>query len=44
VLLARQALHARRIKLVHPATGQPIEFIAPLPADLQRVLNELRSQ
>jgi 23S rRNA pseudouridine1911/1915/1917 synthase len=43
VLLARQALHARRIKLAHPATGEPIEFIAPLPADLTIVLNELRS-
>ncbi|MCI0361947.1 MAG: RluA family pseudouridine synthase [Planctomycetaceae bacterium] len=41
--LARQALHARRIKLVHPANGQPIEFIAPLPADLQQVLTILRS-
>ncbi len=44
VLLSRQALHARRIKLAHPATGEPIEFSAPLPADLQGVLNELRGQ
>ena len=43
VLLSRQALHARRIKLAHPATGEPIEFIAPLPADLQAVLDALRS-
>ena len=43
VILSRQALHAARIKLAHPATGQPIEFTAPLPADLQRVLDELRS-
>ena len=42
VLLSRQALHARRIKLVHPETGRPIEFVAPLPADLESVLNELR--
>lgn len=42
VVLTRQALHARRIKLAHPATGQPIEFTAPLPADLQRVLDVLR--
>src|SRR5207248_6046181 len=33
IILARQALHARRIKLIHPATGEPIEFVAPLPAD-----------
>jgi len=43
VLLARQALHARRIELIHPETGQPIEFVAPLPADLESVLDELRT-
>jgi 23S rRNA pseudouridine1911/1915/1917 synthase len=42
VLLDRQALHARRIKLVHPATGGEIEFVAPLSADLQTVLAVLR--
>ena len=42
VILSRQALHARRIKLAHPATGDPVEFIAPLPADLTHVLEELR--
>ena len=43
VVLSRQALHARRIKLAHPATGDPIEFTAPLPADIEAVLNELRT-
>jgi 23S rRNA pseudouridine1911/1915/1917 synthase len=43
IVLSRQALHAQRIKLAHPATGEPIEFIAPLPADLTAVLNELRA-
>jgi 23S rRNA pseudouridine1911/1915/1917 synthase len=43
VILARQALHARRIKLAHPANGEPIEFTAPLPADLATVLAELRA-
>jgi 23S rRNA pseudouridine1911/1915/1917 synthase len=43
VILNRQALHAHRIKLTHPATNEPIEFVAPLPADLQAVLRELRS-
>ena len=42
VILARQALHARRIKLLHPASGEPIEFAAPLPEDLERVLDALR--
>ena len=43
VLLDRQALHARRLKLAHPETGAPLEFIAPLADDLQRVLEELRA-
>jgi 23S rRNA pseudouridine1911/1915/1917 synthase len=43
VILARQALHARRIKLAHPATGASVEFVAPLPRDLEAVLSELRA-
>ncbi len=42
VVLDRQALHAHRLKLTHPATGKPIEFIAPLPEDLDRTLVALR--
>jgi 23S rRNA pseudouridine1911/1915/1917 synthase len=41
VVLARQALHAWRIELVHPATGRPIQFVAPLPEDFRRVLTLL---
>jgi len=44
VILARQALHAARLQLRHPVTGQPIEFVAPLPADLQQVLEILRGK
>jgi 23S rRNA pseudouridine1911/1915/1917 synthase len=44
ILLSRQALHALRLKLAHPATGEPIEFEAPLPADLQAVLEALRKR
>jgi 23S rRNA pseudouridine1911/1915/1917 synthase len=43
ILLERQALHARRLKIASPATGEPLEFIAPIPADLERVLEELRA-
>ena len=43
MLLDRQALHARRLKIAHPMSGAPLEFIAELPEDLQRVLAELRS-
>ena len=38
VLLDRQALHARRLRFAHPATGEPMEVEAPLPADMQAVL------
>ncbi len=43
VLLARHALHARRISFRHPATGEPMTLEAPLPADLELVLAELRA-
>jgi len=42
VLLSRQALHARRLKVRHPITRQPLEFEAPIPADLQGVVDLLR--
>ena len=32
--IGRQALHAWRIGLPHPATGEPITIVAPLPADM----------
>jgi 23S rRNA pseudouridine1911/1915/1917 synthase len=42
VILERQALHAFRIKVAHPATGEPIEFVAPVAQDIEAVLTELR--
>jgi 23S rRNA pseudouridine1911/1915/1917 synthase len=30
----RQALHARRVALVHPSTGATLEVVAPVPGDL----------
>ena len=42
VLLQRQALHARRLRFQHPATGESLEIEAPLPADIVAVLDELR--
>jgi len=41
VLLERQALHAERLRLAHPKTGQPLEFEAPLPDDIQATLRAL---
>jgi len=43
VLLDRQALHARRLKFMHPASGQPIEIEAPVPHDMAAVLEALRA-
>ena len=42
-LIARQALHAFRLEFTHPATGMPMEFEAPLPADIQNTLDALRN-
>ena len=41
-LLARQALHAHRLSLVHPTSGERMEFEAPLAADMDRTLAALR--
>ena len=43
VAIARQALHAYRIELSHPKTGQPVVFEAPLPEDFDRTLTALRA-
>jgi len=37
----RQALHAARLELTHPTDGQPLEFEAPLPADMAALLEVL---
>jgi 23S rRNA pseudouridine1911/1915/1917 synthase len=38
----RQALHAGRLKLVHPLSLKPIEFTTPWPADFEQLLSALR--
>lgn len=40
----RQALHAWRLKLKHPTDGRPLEFEAPMPKDLARLLHALREE
>jgi 23S rRNA pseudouridine1911/1915/1917 synthase len=40
----RQALHALRLALKHPRTGRPMQFEAPIPADLRELLVRLRSR
>lgn len=41
-LLARLGLHAARLALAHPITGERLEIAAPLPADLSAALAQLR--
>lgn len=37
----RQALHARRLAFDHPVSGRALRFDAPVPADLQALLDAL---
>lgn len=39
----RQALHAYRLALDHPTTGERLEFEMPLPDDMRRLIDRLRS-
>jgi 23S rRNA pseudouridine1911/1915/1917 synthase len=41
-VIARQALHARRIRFFYPGTDRRMEFTAPLPEDFERLLRALR--
>jgi len=42
LLQRRHFLHAARLHLTHPATGEEMEFEAPLPPELSTVLKRLR--
>lgn len=41
-LCPRQALHARTLGFVHPATSQPILFESEIPQDMQQVIEKWR--
>lgn len=41
-ILNRQALHARRLTINHPESGERITFEAPIPKDIQSVISCLR--
>ncbi|OWY25677.1 RluA family pseudouridine synthase [Sphingobacteriales bacterium UPWRP_1] len=41
-LLPRQALHAQILGFTHPETAKPLLFEAPLPNDMQQVLDKWR--
>ena len=42
-LLGGQALHARRLSLLHPRSGKALQFTAPLPPDFRKALRLLRT-
>lgn len=37
-LIARQALHACKIKFIHPISKNNLEFLAPLPSDFENLI------
>jgi len=41
--LDRPFLHSARLVFTHPEDGRRMEFLSPMPADLQAVLDELRA-
>ena len=40
--LKRQALHARLLGFTHPVTGENLSFSAPMPRDMQQVIDALQ--
>ena len=40
--LDRQALHAAKLRLTHPVSGEKLGFESPLPGDIARVLEALK--
>lgn len=42
--LGRQALHARRLSLVHPVSGRQMSFESSLPQDMLTLLSELEAE
>jgi 23S rRNA pseudouridine1911/1915/1917 synthase len=43
-LFDRQALHAWRLTLKHPSTGETVRFVAPLANDMKHLVTSLRAQ
>ncbi|MGC1455752.1 MAG: RluA family pseudouridine synthase [Nitrospirota bacterium] len=41
-IITRQMLHAETLSLIHPDSGEPMSFTAPLPADMDGVIDRLR--
>jgi 23S rRNA pseudouridine1911/1915/1917 synthase len=39
----RQALHARKLGLIHPITGKEMFWEAPMPVDMEKLIAVLRA-
>lgn len=39
---SRQLLHAWKLKLIHPATGRPVQFVSAIPEDFRLALERFR--
>lgn len=42
-LIPRQALHARSLGFVHPVSGEELLFEAPVPSDMEQVIDRCRN-
>ncbi len=42
--MPRQALHASVLRFTHPFTGEKVELCAPLPADMENYLKEIKNE
>ena len=43
-LLSGQALHARRLSLTHPRSGERMQFECPLPKEFQKLIEILKNE
>jgi 23S rRNA pseudouridine1911/1915/1917 synthase len=39
-----QALHSKELIFTHPSTGEVMQFTAPLPEDMEKILKNLRKK
>jgi 23S rRNA pseudouridine1911/1915/1917 synthase len=42
--ISRQALHAYRLRFIHPISGESLAFEAPVPSDMRGLLELLGLQ
>ena len=41
-LISGQALHARSLTITHPITGKKMSFEAPIPDDMQAIIDRFK--